>query len=144
MGEPLFQAGGLLVMPFWALMIFAPRWRWTERLVRSWWIVAAPALVYVVLVVPELPTLLPLLARPTLATVAPLLGSPAGATLGWFHFLAFDLFVGRAVFLDARERGITWYVVAPTLAAILLVGPVGLLAFLLTRLVWPRLTPTRR
>lgn len=135
--ERLFEVSGLLVMPFWGLMVLAPRWRWTERVLRSWWVVALPALGYLVLVAPELPTILPLLARPTLSTIAPLLGSPLGATLGWLHFLAFDLFVGRSIFLDARDRGVPWFVTSPILLTVLLIGPVGLLAYLLVRRWWP-------
>lgn|GEM_PF-3336742 len=29
--EFLFQVSNLLVMPFWALMILAPGWRWSIR-----------------------------------------------------------------------------------------------------------------
>ncbi|MFO0563132.1 MAG: ABA4-like family protein [Polyangiales bacterium] len=134
--EAVFSLSGALVMPFWALMIFLPRWPWTERLARSWWIVALPAAGYLVLVAPELPVLLPLLARPTLASVAPLLGSARGATIAWLHFLAFDLFVGRAVYLDARERGVPSWLTSLILGAVLMVGPLGLLAYLFARLAW--------
>lgn len=143
--ERIFEVSGVLVMPFWALMIVAPRWQWTNRVIRSWLIVGLPALAYLVLIAPELPSILPLLARPTLAGIARLLGSPLGATIGWLHFLAFDLFVGRAVFLDARERGVPSWLVSPVLVLVLLVGPVGLLAYLAVRLAWPSVTaPTER
>ena len=41
----LFRLSNLLVMPFWGLMILLPRWRWTQRIMRSSWVSAAPALV---------------------------------------------------------------------------------------------------
>ena len=62
----------------------------------------APALAYLVMVVPRLPEILPVVARPELPAVAALLGTPAGATIAWAHFLAFDLFVGRWIYLDAH------------------------------------------
>jgi len=34
-----------------------------------------------------------------------LFGTGAGTTLAWVHFLAFDLFVGRWIYLDARGEG---------------------------------------
>lgn len=129
----LFELGNLGVMPFWLLMVFAPRWRWTETVMRSWWVALVPAVFYAVLVVPELPTLLPLLARPTLEGVAPLLGSTTGATIAWLHFLAFDLFVGRVVFLDAKERGMPWFISSPILGAVLMVGPLGFLLHVVAR-----------
>ena len=50
--------------------------------------------------------MLPAVADPTPDGVAALLGTPVGAAAGWAHFIAFDLFVGRWMYLDARERGL--------------------------------------
>jgi hypothetical protein len=51
--------------------------------------------------------------------------------------IAFDLFVGRWAYLDSRERGIPALVMAPVLLLTILLGPVGLLVYLLVRLRWP-------
>ena len=91
----LFRASNLLVLPFWALMILLPRWRWAARIIRSPWVSAAPAILYTALVLPRLGVIWPAVSRPTLPGVEVLLGSPPGATIAWAHFLAFDLFVGR-------------------------------------------------
>ncbi len=93
--ETVFSASFLLVLPFWLLMIFLPGWRWTQRIMRSPWVAAPAALLYTALVVPRLPEVLAAVASPELIGVSALLGSPAGATIGWVHFLAFDLFVAR-------------------------------------------------
>jgi hypothetical protein len=135
MMQTIFDLSGLLVLPFWALIVFAPRWRWTERLMRSPVVVAAPALCYAVLVAPRMIELWPALASPTLPGIAALLGTPAGATIAWLHFLAFDLFVGRWVYLDARERGITAWLVSPVLVLVLMFGPFGFLLYLAIRAV---------
>lgn len=131
--EQLFQISNLLVMPFWALMILAPRWRWTRRIVGSLWIVVPPALLYAALVLPGIGQLLPALANPSLAGIAGLLGLPSGALIGWIHFLAFDLFVGRWVYLDSQERGISPWLASPTLFFVLMFGPLGLLLYLIVR-----------
>ena len=131
--ETVFKLSGLLVMPFWALMIFLPRWRWTERLMRSPLVVAGPALLYVVLIAPRLAGIVPALLRPELHEIAGLLGSEAGATIAWAHFLAFDLFVGRWVYLDARRRGMSPWLTGPVLLLTLLVGPIGFLLHLCLR-----------
>src|SRR5947207_2645267 len=128
--ETIFSLSNLLVMPFWLLMIALPHWRWTRRLVQSPLIVAGPLVLYLLLALPRLGDLIPALANPTLPAVAALLGTPAGATLGWAHFLAFDLFVGRWAYLDSRERVISAWVMAPVLFLILMLGPVGLLLYL--------------
>ncbi len=101
---------------------------------RSLWTVVPAALLYALLVLPNMPSLLADLANPELTTIATLLGTPAGATIGWIHFLAFDLFVGRWAYLDSRERGIHPVLTSVTLFFILMFGPLGLILYLLVRL----------
>lgn len=128
-----FELSNLAVLPFWALMILAPRARLTVRAVSSPWILLPPLAVYAWAVLPALSQVLPIVARPELDSVADLLGQPLGALAGWAHFLAFDLFVGRFIVLDARERELPWLVLSPILLATLLLGPLGLLAYLVVR-----------
>ena len=127
--EALFKLINLAVLPFWLAMILAPGWRGTRRMLAGPWGVVAPALAYLVMVVPRLPEILPALARPELPAVAALLGTPAGAAIAWAHFLAFDLFVGRWIYLHARDRQISGWVTAPILLLTLMLGPLGLLAY---------------
>lgn len=131
--EVLFDLSGLLVFPFWALMLFLPGWRRTERVMRSPWVAAGPAALYALLVLPHLAEHAPVLLRPELTEVAALLGSPAGATISWTHFLAFDLFAGRWIYADGRRRGVAAWVTSPVLFATLLFGPLGLLLHLCLR-----------
>jgi hypothetical protein len=136
--ELLFNLANLVSLPFWALMVFAPGWRWTQRVLESLWPIVALAALYAVLLVwafsqPN-PALSPAdLANPTLAVIAAGLGTPAGAAVGWVHFLAFDLFVGRWAYLDSRERNLTAWLASPALVFILMAGPLGLLLYLLVR-----------
>lgn len=129
----LFELSNLLVLPFWVLMLLVPRWRWTERIMRSPWVAAAPAVLYALLVLPHLAEHAPVLLRPELDKIAQLLGSRAGATISWTHFLAFDLFVGRWIYMDGRRRRITFWVISPVLFLTLLFGPLGFLTYLCLR-----------
>lgn len=133
--ETLFSLSNLLVMPFWLAMIILPRWRWTLRIMSSLWPIVPAAVLYAVLVVPNLAALLPMLANPELAAIAALLGTPQGATVAWAHFLAFDLFVGRWVYLDGRAIGLSAWIVSPILFFVLMVGPAGFLLYVLARLI---------
>ena len=133
MFETIFSMSNLLTMPFWLLMILLPTWRWTRRLMQSIWVVVPAALAYGLLVAPNLVTLLPLLANPELNAIAVLLGTPAGATIGWIHFLAFDLFVGRWAYLDSRQRALNSVFTSIVLFFILMFGPLGFLLYLLLR-----------
>jgi len=116
-------------------VILLPRWRWTARIMRSPFVSAAPAALYAALVLPRLGEIWPAVSRPTLSGVATLLGSPAGATIAWAHFLAFDLFVGRWIYLDSQERRVSAWLVAPVLFLSLMLGPAGLLFYLIVRSV---------
>lgn len=131
--ETIFTLSNLFVLPFWALMIFLPHWRWTQRIVRTLWPVVVLAVVYAVLLLTQIGGVASSLLNPTLDGIAGLLGTPAGATVGWVHFLAFDLFVGRWAYLDSRERGISAWLVSPTLFFVFMAGPLGLLLYLAVR-----------
>lgn len=134
--ETLFNISGLFVLPFWILMIVAPHWRVTIRILRSPFVIIAPVIAYVILVLPQIGTLLPMVMRPKLSEIAALLGTPEGANLAWMHFLAFDLFVGRWAYLDSRERNISAWLMAPILFFILMLGPLGFLLYIVVRLAW--------
>ena len=82
---------------------------------------------------PGLAEVLPAVTSPTLAGIAALLGTPERATIGWVHFLAFDLFVGRWVYLDSRERGISAWLMASILFVVLMLGPLGFVLYLAIR-----------
>jgi len=69
----------------------------------------------------------------TLAGVMKLFASPGGTTLGWIHYLAFDLFTGLWIARDADNKGFSRIVQIPFLFLTLMVGPVGLLAWLVVR-----------
>jgi hypothetical protein len=131
----LFRLSNVLVLPFWALMILLPRWRWTTRVVRSPFVSGAPAALYAALVLPRLGEIWPAVSRPTLGGILTLLGSPAGATIAWVHFLAFDLFVARWIYLDSQERRVSVWLMAPVLFLTLMLGPAGFLFYLVVRSV---------
>jgi hypothetical protein len=131
--DTLFSLSNLTVMPFWLLMILAPGWPWTARLLRSPLVALGPALIYAALVLPGLASFLPAVMSPKLETIAALMGTPRVATICWVHFLTFDLLVGRWVFLDSMERRIPWWITSPTLFFVLMLGPLGFLLSLVAR-----------
>lgn len=131
----IFRLSNIFVLPFWAMIIVLPRWRWTARIMKSPLVSIGPAVVYGTLVLPRLLVIWPALASPTLNGIAQLLGSPIGATIAWAHFLAFDLFVGRWIYLDSRDRRISPWVISPILFLTLMFGPLGLLVYLVVRVV---------
>ena len=128
-----FELSNLVVLPFWALMVLVPTWSVTRRVIASPWIVALPALIYLVTLLPVATMVLPEVINPVQARIASLLGTPTGVTLAWAHFVAFDLFVGRWIYCDSQSRVYSAWWVSPLLVLTLLVGPVGLLIYLVAR-----------
>ncbi len=130
----IFSLASVAVAPLWFLMIVLPRWRWTVRIVTEPWAYAPLTLAYAAMVLPRFGELAPvLLNNPGPQSVGALLATPSGATIGWIHFLAFDVFVGRWAYLDSRIRGVHPVVMAPILLLTFLFGPMGLLSYLVAR-----------
>lgn len=69
----------------------------------------------------------------TLAGVMKLFDTPGGATMGWVHYLAFDLFTGMWIARDADQKGFGRIVQFPFLFLTLMAGPVGLFLWLIVR-----------
>lgn len=134
--DALFSLSNLLVLPFWLLMIFLPLWQWTRRIIGSIWIVAPAALLYVILLLPNIGGVTGELLNPSLAGVQTFLATPEGATIGWVHFLAFDLFVGRWVYLDSQKIGLTPWITSPILFFVLMMGPLGLIVYLGAKVIF--------
>jgi hypothetical protein len=134
--ELLFTIGNITIAPFWALMILAPRWGWTGRIIQSLWPVIVLAALYVVSLVSTAFVGQGVdMSRLTLDVhgIAYLLGSPIGAATAWLHLIAFDLFVGRWVYLDSRPRNLPTWMVSIALFFVFLTGPFGLLLYLTLR-----------
>ncbi len=132
--ETLFSLANLYIMPFWVLMIFLPRWRWTQRLMRSLWPFVPLALLYTIWIVPAFATGAAAdIANPTMNGIAALLGTPEGAAVGWVHFLVFDLFVGRWAYLDSQKINLSPWLMAPILFLTLMAGPLGWLLYAVAR-----------
>jgi hypothetical protein len=141
--QTLFTLAFPLAVPFWVLMIFAPGWSWTRRIISSPLIVVPPLLVYVVLLVPQFAAFAGPVAGADLPGITAVLGTSAGAAAIWAHAIGFDLFVGRWMYLDSRDRGVHPLVMGPLFVLTILLSPLGLLSYLLLRTLIPAraLTP---
>ena len=135
--ETIFLICNNGVLPAWLLLIFAPNWSFTQRLVHQIWIPILLGSVYlgVFLLSPGMPEEG---GFSSLDGVMTLFTSPSFALVGWVHYLAFDLFVGAWEVRDARRRSITHIFVLPCLLMTLMLGPIGLLAYLLLRFALTR------
>lgn len=125
----LFHICTTAVIPAWILLVFAPRWRWTHRI--ATFILTLPlAAIYLGLFLAHWNSSL---SFGSLDQVYAIFQDPALLLAGWVHYLAFDLFIGSWEVRDAGRIGIPHLLVVPCLIGTFLVGPVGLLLYLLLR-----------
>ena len=127
----LFQIVNTLVLPGWLLLLFAPRWIWTGRIVVSG-IVIILALIYV-LGLSESFGNEDLSSFGSLEGVMALFTQPSAVLIGWVHYLAFDLLVGWFLTRDALKHGINQWLVAPCLLLTFMLGPTGWLLYWIIR-----------
>lgn len=66
----------------------------------------------------------------TIEGVRAIFRSDGGVTIGWTHYLAFDLFVGLWIARDGDAKNISRLIQAPVLLATFMAGPLGLLVWL--------------
>lgn len=127
---------GILVMGSWALMMFLPRWRVTRTFLNSDVVPLLIGAIYMSIALRYVPRWFGEFRD--LQTIAAFMAKPDILFVGWIHYLAFDLFVGRAILRDALERGVSQWLVAPCLFLTFMFGPGGYLAYALVRLVVKR------
>ncbi|WP_101782972.1 ABA4-like family protein [Nonomuraea indica] len=142
--EALFDLSFILAAPFWALMILAPTWSVTRRVAASPLIVLPTLAVNLVLLAPLLADFWPVVTRPSLAGLQALVSSPAALAALWAQIIAWDLFLGRWMYLDSRRRGVHPLLMAPIMVLTILLSPIGLPIYLLARLPYREKTDPER
>ncbi|MGQ9365491.1 ABA4-like family protein [Azospirillum sp. ST 5-10] len=130
----LFRAGNALAALGWAALVLAPllpRYRAPVQRAAGLALPAVLGAAYLVLVglrwwgadggygSPE--------------EVRRLFDDPGMLVAGWFHYLAFDLFVGGWIAREGERAGVPHLALVPSYALTFLFGPVGFLLFLATR-----------
>jgi hypothetical protein len=74
----------------------------------------------------------------SITEVRALFASDSALAAGWLHYLAFDLFVGSWIVADGLEHRIPALLILPCLPLTFLLGPLGLLLFILLRVAFQR------
>lgn len=133
----VFNAVNLLAMIGWAALILLPRWPALLSAV-LYLGVGLLCLVYASGLIGVLSGLITTTGGggadfTTIAGVRSIFASDAGVTIGWTHYLAFDLFVGIWIARDADAKRVSRFIQAPILLATFVAGPLGLSVWLLAR-----------
>lgn len=137
-----FTLINLSVMPAWGLLILAPRWAVTEKLVHSMLYPIALGLFYagamalaMTLGVTGNVAFEGEVSFTTIEGVRNIFGNDMGVLVGWSHYLVFDLFVGAWEARDAKRRSFNHFLLIPCLILTFMLGPVGLVLYLALRLI---------
>ena len=121
----------------WLLLILAPKWKYTNKLVLSGGISLLIAGIYAAVI-----------ATTfgdggvgdffTFDGVKKLFQNETVILIGWIHYLSFDLFIGAWEITDSQTHRIPHGWTIPCLILTCLYGPVGLLCYFGVRTVWDR------
>lgn len=131
--ELIFSFCNMFVLPGWLLLLVFPNWQWTTGLITSVLIPFALGLAYLGLFVSQAQMLPEGGGFGSAGQVAILFSNPYLLTAGWIHYLAFDLFVGSWEVRDANQWGIHRLLLIPCLLFTFLLGPTGLVLYLIIR-----------
>ncbi len=130
--DALFGWAGQAAMLGWLILIFLPR-RWPIlTAVPRFVIPFGLSLLYAGLAMSRFFTIEGG-GYGSLDQVAILLGDREMLLAGWVHYLAFDLFIGGWIAVEADKVGINRLIQAPILLLTFMFGPVGLALFLTIR-----------
>lgn len=130
--DQLFGYAGQAAMLGWLILIFLPR-RWSLLTAIPRFIIPLGlSLLYAGLAMAYFFTVEGG-GYGSLEQVAALLGKKEMLLAGWVHYLAFDLFIGGWIAVEADKVGINRLIQAPLLLATFMFGPVGLAIFLIMR-----------
>lgn len=138
MWQAIFGAVNLIAIVAWIILIFLPR-RPLPMTTVLYLGVGLLCLIYTV----GLIGLISGIADPsgamrganfsTIEGVRSIFASDGGVTIGWTHYLAFDLFTGLWIARDADAKDFSRLVQAPILFLTFMAGPVGLFLWLIIR-----------
>lgn len=123
----------------WLSFFFAPRHHYT-RLAADLLITILAAL-YCLTLIPDLTSLIPMIANPTLPNIQTLLTSPYGTAVGWTHFVIADVWMGKWITLDSVKLGFKFWIRIPVLFVTVLFGPLGFVLYLILRTIKTKKSP---
>jgi hypothetical protein len=135
--ELAYSAYTLVVSLFWLLLIVAPRWVWTDRIVHSVLVPLAIGAWTIALGVSG-PAPPEGAGMGSLQAVMLLIGGDHATLTLWTLVMGWDLLAGAWLARDARRRGIHHAWVIPCLILTFMFGIVGLVLYLLLRLALQR------
>ncbi|MBC6489595.1 ABA4-like family protein [Flavihumibacter stibioxidans] len=129
--DTIFRLSSTLALIGWVLLLVFHKTTWIGKILTGT-IITIFALLYTWLIASNLGTF-QADSFNSLDNIASLFRSREALLAGWIHYLAFDLFTGIYMVTDARRHGIGLWPLLPCLFFTFMLGPFGLLLYLLLR-----------
>lgn len=127
----IFSVGNSVILLGWLLLIILPNWKYTQDLILNGLIVLY-AIVYSYLILKDIGDF-KADSFSTLANVKALFQNDNAVVAGWFHYLAFDLFVGAYIVRKSISIGIYRWLYSLALPFTFMFGPFGYLIFFIIK-----------
>jgi len=127
----LFTLVHVVAFAAWALLLVGPRGLRTAAII-LYLGVGILCLAYAAMFIGQVNVMRPAHFM-SIEGIRTLFSRDGGIVLGWTHYLALDLFTGQWIAKDADHKGFSRLAQAPLLFLTLLVGPIGLLIWLVIR-----------
>ena len=134
--ETMYTLLNFSVLPFWLLLILVPLTKPTDTLVHSVLMPLVLGVTYAWFLATALwgPTPMPDGAGfGSLEALRKVFSMDTALIAGWAHYLVFDLFIGAWQARDAQRIGLNHFLLVPCLVVTLVVGPIGLLLYVMVR-----------
>ncbi len=127
----IFSLGNSFILIGWILLIFLPNWKYTQASILNGLIVLY-SVVYTYLILKDIGDFRAD-SFSSLANVKALFQNDNAVAAGWFHYLAFDLFVGAYIVRKSISLGISRWLYTLALPFTFMFGPIGYLIFFIIK-----------
>lgn len=127
----IFSLGNSVILLGWIILIFFPTWKHSQVFIMNGLIVLY-SVVYAFLILKDIGDFNPA-SFSTLANVKALFQNDNAVAAGWFHYLAFDLFVGAYIVRKSISLGISRWLYTLALPFTFMFGPMGYLIFFIIK-----------
>jgi hypothetical protein len=127
----IFSLGNSCILIGWILLIFLPNWKYTQASILNGLIVLY-AVVYTYLILKDIGDFRAD-SFSSFANVKALFQNDNAVAAGWFHYLAFDLFVGAYIVRKSISLGISRVFYTLALPFTFMFGPMGYLMFFIIK-----------
>lgn len=129
----IFQFVNTFVLPGWLLLIFLPKWKWTDKIITG--IIVTILAIFYVYYIAKIFMPADIKSFGSLHGVMQLFTNETAVLAGWIHYLAFDLMTGLFEIKNAQKNNISHLLIIPCLFFTFMFGPIGLLLFFLIRFI---------